>query len=53
MKIDAGDCLPIDAIAEVPAAIARVIERAMHRNKDDRYARMADLKAAWHGARGR
>jgi serine/threonine-protein kinase len=52
MKIDAGDCLPIDAIAEVPAAIARVIERAMHRNKDDRYARMTDLKAAWHGVRG-
>ncbi len=52
MKIDAGDCLPIDAVAEVPAAIARVIERAMHRNKDDRYAQMADLKAAWHGVRG-
>ncbi len=51
MKIDAGDCLPIDAIAEVPAAIARVIERAMHRNRDDRYARMADLKSAWHGVR--
>ncbi len=52
MKIDAGDCLPIDAVAEVPAAIARVIERAMHRNKDDRYAQMADVKAAWHGVRG-
>ena len=52
MKIDAGDCLPIDAVAEVPAPIARVIERAMHRNKDDRYSQMADLKAAWHGVRG-
>jgi len=52
MKIDAGDCLPIDAIAEVPAAIARVIERAMHRNKDDRYAEMPDLQAAWHRGRG-
>ncbi len=52
MKIDAGDCLPIDAIAEVPAAIARVIERAMHRNKDDRYAEMPDLRAAWHRGRG-
>jgi len=51
MKIDAGDCLPIDAVADVPEAIARVIERAMHRNKDDRYAQMADLKAAWHGVR--
>jgi serine/threonine protein kinase len=52
MKIDAGDCLPIDAVAEVPAPIARVIERAMHRNKDDRYSQMADLRAAWHGVRG-
>ncbi len=52
MKIDAGDCLPIDAVAEVPAAIAAVIERAMHRNKVERYAQMADLKAAWHGVRG-
>lgn len=53
MKIDAGDCLPIDVVAEVPAAIARVIERAMHRNKDDRYTQMTDLRAAWQGARGR
>jgi len=52
MKIDAGDCLRVDAVAEVPAAIARVIERAMHRDKEQRYAQMADLKAAWHGARG-
>ncbi|MGB5368388.1 MAG: serine/threonine-protein kinase [Polyangiales bacterium] len=52
MKIDAGDCLPIDAVAEVPASIARVIERAMHRNKDDRYAEMPDLQAAWHRGRG-
>jgi serine/threonine-protein kinase len=51
MKIDAGDCLPIDAVAEVPTAIAHVIERAMHRNKHDRYAQMADLKTAWHGGR--
>jgi serine/threonine-protein kinase len=51
MKIDAGDCLPIDAVADVPAAVARVIGRAMHRNKDDRYADMPDLKAAWHEAR--
>jgi serine/threonine-protein kinase len=51
MKIDAGDCLPIDAVADVPAAVARVIGRAMHRNKADRYADMPDLKAAWHEAR--
>lgn len=51
MKIDAGDCLPIDAVAEVPVAITRVIEQAMHRKKDDRYANMAELKAAWQRAR--
>jgi serine/threonine-protein kinase len=53
MKIDAGDCLPIDVVAEVPAAIGRVVERAMHRNKDDRYTQMTELRAAWEGARGR
>jgi len=51
MKIDAGDHLPIDVVADVPATLARVIERAMHRIKDDRYADMIDLKTAWHGAR--
>ncbi len=51
MKIDAGDCLPIDAVAPVPAAIARVIERAMHCHREERYAQMADLKLAWHRAR--
>lgn len=53
MKIDAGDCLPIDAISDVSGPVAHVIEKAMHRNKDDRYPEMADLKLAWHGARGR
>jgi serine/threonine-protein kinase len=51
MKIDAGDHLPIDVVADVPNAIARVVERAMHRLKDDRHADMAELKSAWHGAR--
>jgi hypothetical protein len=51
MKIDAGDCLPIDTVADVPAAIARLVGRAMHRDKDERYAEMADLKTAWHSAR--
>jgi hypothetical protein len=51
MKIDAGDCLPIDAVADVPASVARVIGRAMHRNKADRYADMAAVKTAWHEAR--
>lgn len=53
MKIDAGDHLPIDAVADVPVAIGRVVERAMHHNKEDRYADMPDLKAAWHEARRR
>jgi len=51
MKIDAGDCLPIDAVADVSAAVARVIGRAMHRNKDDRYADMSAVKTAWYEAR--
>jgi serine/threonine protein kinase len=51
MKIDAGDCLPIDAVANVSAAIARVVDRAMHRDKEGRYADMADIKMAWHSAR--
>jgi hypothetical protein len=28
-----------------------VVERAMHRIKNDRYADMIELKKAWHGAR--
>jgi len=51
MKIDAGDCLPLDAVADVPAVIAQVVGRAMHCNRDDRYADMAEVKAAWHRAR--
>jgi serine/threonine-protein kinase len=51
MKIDAGDCLPVDAVADVPDAIARVVGKAMHRHKDDRYADMPQLKAAWQQAR--
>jgi len=51
MKIDAGDCLPLDAVADVPGAIAQVVGRAMRCNRDDRYADMAEVKAAWHRAR--
>lgn len=53
MKIDAGDCLPIDAVADLPGEIASVIERAMHRNKDDRFTEMAELRSAWHEARAK
>jgi serine/threonine-protein kinase len=51
MKIDAGDCLPLDAVADVPATCARVVARAMHRDKRERYADMIDLKKAWQQAR--
>jgi len=51
MKIDAGDTLPIDAVADVPNAIARVVDRAMHRHQDDRYTDMMELKTAWRRAR--
>jgi serine/threonine-protein kinase len=53
MKIDAGDCLPIGAVVDVPNAIARVIDRAMHREKDERYADMVELSTAWQQARCR
>lgn len=53
MKIDAGDCLPIDAVADVPPGIARVIGRAMHPDKEARYTDMAELSAAWQRARGK
>jgi len=53
MKIDAGDHLPIDVVADVPIAIARVVEQAMHRIKEKRHANTSKLRSAWHGARGR
>ncbi|KPK14230.1 MAG: hypothetical protein AMJ62_13575 [Myxococcales bacterium SG8_38] len=53
MKIDAVDCLPLDAVADVPAGISDVVARAMHRDRDRRYEDMAALKAAWQRARGR
>ena len=51
MKIDAGDCLPLDAVADVPAQVSRVVARAMHRDKNHRYAKASDLEAAWRDAR--
>ncbi len=51
MKIDAGDCLPVDAVADVPPSIAAVVGRAMQREKSDRWADMDELKAAWLRAR--
>ncbi len=51
MKIDAGDCLPLDAVAEVPASIAEVVGRAMHRDKERRYESLSELAEAWKAAR--
>lgn len=51
MKIDAGDCLPLDAVAEVAPEIAAVVGQAMHPDKESRYANMAELNAAWQRAR--
>lgn len=53
MKIDAGDCLPLDAVADVPVAIAEVVARAMHRDRDHRHDDMASLREDWQRARGR
>jgi len=51
MKIDAGDCLPLDAVADVPSSVAEVIARAMHRLKDERHASVAEFRSAWRRAR--
>jgi serine/threonine protein kinase len=51
MKIDAGDCLPVDAVADVPPAVAEVVARAMHRDKGERFADVGELRAAWQRAR--
>lgn len=52
MKIDAGDCLPLDALADVTASVAHVVARAMHRDKTERYGSVRELEAAWREARG-
>ncbi len=52
MKVDAGDYLPLDAVAEVPPSIANVVGRAMHASKEQRYASAAELLSAWQEARG-
>ena len=51
MKIDAGDCLPLDVVADVSPAVADVVARAMHRDRDRRFDDMASLRAAWQRAR--
>ena len=51
MKIDAGDCLPLDAIVEVPAPVASVVMHAMHRRADERPLSVGALLEAWRGAR--
>ena len=51
MKIDAGDCLALDAVADVPPDIANVVSGAMKPRREERYSSMGDLEAAWHHAR--
>ncbi len=51
MKIDAGDCLPLDAVADVSPPVAAVIARAMHRDKEQRYSSVRELEDAWRRAR--
>lgn len=51
MKIDAGDCLPLDAVAEVTSEVAAVVGHAMHHDKTRRYRTMAELEEAWRRAR--
>ena len=51
MKIDAGDCLPLDAVADVKASVAQVVARAMRPEKQERYAGMPELLEAWTKAR--
>ena len=51
MKIDAGDCLPLDAVADVKASVAQVVARAMRPEKQERYTGMPELLEAWTKAR--
>ncbi len=51
MKVDAGDYLPLDAVADVPSGVAEVVGRAMHASKDARYPDVAALLSAWRAAR--
>ncbi len=53
MKVDAGDCLPLDAVADVPPEVASAVARAMHRNKAKRHGSMVELAGDWRRARGR
>ena len=51
MKIDAGDCLPLDAVVDVPAPVASVVMSAMHRRVEERPISVTALLEAWRGAR--
>lgn len=53
MKIDAGDCLPLDAVTDVPRAVADVVAQAMRRDLNHRHHDMAALRASWEQARSR
>lgn len=50
-KIDSGDCLPLDAVADVSSSVANVVARAMHRRRQERYDSMRAAHDAWQQAR--
>jgi len=53
MKIDAGDCLPLDAVADVSPEVASVVAEAMHHEKASRHRGIAELGEGWRRARQR
>jgi len=51
MKIDAGDCLPLDAVSETPTRLAGVVMQAMQRHATERHPSVEALVDAWKEAR--
>ena len=49
-RIVVGDCLPVDAVVDVPSSIGVVVQRAMHHDKEARYRNVAGLVDAWSKA---
>jgi len=47
MKIDAGDCLPLDAVADVPRELASIVGRAMAPDPEARFEGVDALARAW------
>jgi serine/threonine-protein kinase len=51
MKIDAGDCLPLDAVSDTPRAVANVVMRAMHRRAEERHPSVEAFVGSWETVR--